>query len=713
MTSPSRLAERLRSARPALGLALAVGVASIVLTVAVARQLGGIGQDAGAFAERWIARAATLDDFEETLRGFRQGEARHALTPPSPERDSAAQALDRAIAAGDSLLAAVAGTGVPDEPEPALDTLRARWGGYVARHRAERPLAGGIDGAAIAAFRAREPAYTAVVDAGRRVGDGLRSGARRVVSRSRRTTIVSAALLAGSAVLTIAALALAELVRRSARARSEAERRWRGITEQPLGLVWEVGGDGRIRYASAATLAMLGRPAEAVLGERLVPLVHPDDRRAVARAVRTAVAERAPLRDLELRVLRPDGSVAWLAVTGQLLGRAAGRPSGIRGLAVDITRRMQAEQALGQGRRLEALGTLAGGVAHDLNNVLAAITGYAQLARMTGGASAAVLDDLLAIEQAADRGTTLVRRILQFARRQPTERTPVRVRTIVDEVVALLRPQLPPQVTIEVAGDARDAEVLADAAELHQAVVNVATNAVHAMRRRGGVLRIALAADAREVRLVIDDEGEGMAPAVLERALEPFFTTRGVGEGTGMGLAVVHGVVHALGGTLALDSRPGAGTSVRITLPRHVAPSVAAPAAPAPVSGGTSRRVLLVDDDDLVARTLARTLERAGHVVECHAEAATALDALRAVPARADVIVTDLTMPGMTGLDLVRAMRETGVTAPVVLCSGYLDELTALEARLLGVVRLLDKPVPPATLLDAVAHPETGGGVAA
>ena len=733
---PPPFVARLRRARPALGLALGVGLASVLLTAAVARQLVGIGEDASALAERWIARAATLADVEATLRTFRQGEARHALAPASPVRDSLATVLDATIATGDRLVAALA-DGVDGEgtDRAAVDTLRARWSGYVRQHRLDRSLAGGEGGPALDAFRQREARYTALSAATRTIGDGLRSGAGRIATRSRRTTLVSAALLAGSVVLTLAALALAETVRRAAQARSEAERRWRELTEQDLGLVWEVDATGRLRFVSAAALDLLGCPAHDVLGRRLLALVPPDDRRTVVAQVRRARETGAPLRDLELRLVRGDGTVAWLAAAGRVLDEAPDRAAGLRGLAVDITRRTQAEAALEQGRRLEAIGTLAGGVAHDLNNVFAAIAGHAQLARLADEVDPQLRDDLGAIDQAATRGATLVRRILQFARRQPTERVPVVVQAIVDEVIALLRPQLPPTIAIVRTADGAAAEVLADPAELHQVIVNLASNAVHAMRRHGGTLRIAVDADDTSVRVAVDDDGDGMSPAVLARALEPFFTTRPVGEGTGMGLAVAHGVVHGLGGTLTLASQPGVGTQVRITVPRHLAPAAvcdtlaadtpAPDAAPgAAAAHGVAprvtpsvvlrdrRRVLLVDDDPLVLRTVARALTRAGHAVECHGAATTALAALRGVPARADVIVTDLTMPGQTGLDLVRALRAAGIGTPVILCSGYLDAPTATDARGLGVTQLLDKPVATAVLLEAIARSATGRAAA-
>lgn len=705
MPSSRPLVTRFRALRPALGLALGIGAAAVLLNVAVARQLVRFGTEAQALAEGWIAHSAALATFQSTARDFRQAEARYALATDAAARVGPQAVLDSTAAVLDRTLVALAGFAADSIAARRTTALAAAWRQYAARHDEADALATGEGSPALAAFRAREPEYGAMLERATALQTALRSDAGQRARRNRGATRTSAVLLSASVLLTLGALALAESVRRNARARATAERRWRELTEQRIGIVWEVDARGRVRFVSAAGLDFIGASDAAVHGRRALALVHPEDRARLVRAARDAAATRSPLRDLEVRVVRPDGTVGWLALSGQPLAALDDDAGGFRGLAVDITRRTQAEAALAQGRRLEALGTLAGGVAHDLNNVFAAITGYAQLAKVQGR-GAGVDEDLDAIEHASDRGATLVRRILQFARRQPTQRAPIDLGAVVAEVVTLLRPQLPAGVTVEVHDAGRPATVLADPAELHQVVVNVCGNALQAMRARGGTLRIALGVRAEQVELVVQDDGEGMAPAVLERALEPFYTTRGVGEGTGMGLAVVHGVVHALGGTLHLASREQVGTTVRIVLPHHVADG-------ASVEGGvrgastpsaehrapTSARVMVVDDDALVARTTTRGLARLGYRVETYAAPMDALAALRTDPTRADLLLTDLTMPGMTGLELIAAARAAGVRMPVLLCSGFLDEATARDARALGVVTLLDKPV----AIDALA----------
>ncbi len=363
----------------------------------------------------------------------------------------------------------------------------------------------------------------------------------------------------------------------------------------------------------------------------------------------------------------------------------------------------QAERALAQSRRLEAVGTLAGGVAHDLNNVLAAVTGYAQLAQLELDPQHPAQPDLAAITAAADRGAALVRRVLQFARQRPTQRLAVEVAELVHEVTQLLRPQLPPHVRVAVDLPNHEIHVLADPTELHQVIVNIASNAVHAMQTRGTTLAVAVTTTSRDVRLTVTDDGDGMPPEVLERAVEPFFTTRDVGDGTGMGLAVAHGVVTGLGGTLHIASTVGIGTRVTVTLPRAAAntsppepPAVATPAVP------ESLHVVVVDDDPQVRNSMVRLIERAGHTVDAYAAAAPALDALRENPSRADIVLTDLTMPVMNGLEFAAALAQIDGAPPVVMCSGYLDIATTQQARSIGIVALLDKPLDAPALLRAL-----------
>lgn len=694
----------------------------MLLNVAVARSLVRIGANAQALVGGWIRSASSLADLEQGLRDFRQREALYALTDVDSVSSLHRAALDSLHAQIDEWMALLQ-VSAPDGALAAdVQAVARSWSDYAQMHGDALSASRGEGSAAIQAFRERESAFQELTDHVRAAQVTLREGAGQMAVRNRRDTLTSAALLGTSILLTLAALALAEAVRRSTRARSAAEQRWQEVANQSLGIIWEVDARGRISFCSSAGFDLLMLPFEQVIGKRALSFVHPDDRRAVLRTARNALARGEPLGDLELRIVRADESQRWIAVSGRALQARGERVRTLRGLAVDITRRMQAERALEQRRRLESLGTLAGGVAHDLNNVLTSVGSYASLARDSLPATHAAVGDLDAIGTAAERGRELVRHVMQFARQQPLDRRPVDLVLVVHEVVQLMRPQMPPHVSLVMNLPDEECVVAGNATELHQVVLNVLANALLAVRGGGQKVQVHLRSDATEAVLRIDDDGVGMSDEVKRRALEPFFSTRQVGEGTGMGLAVVHGVVLSMGGRVDIESEVDTGTSVQITLPTHTAqvagkaettrvatgrpefaPTVAgaSPSAAAEATR-TAQRVMLVDDDDLVRNALRRILERAGHRTECFADVATALHALRADAARADVIVTDLSMPGASGLDFAARLRTVAPRIPLVLVSGYLDDANSERAWALGVRLQLHKPVDAADLLRAI-----------
>ncbi len=702
-TNPLRLFAALRRVSPAVLLAIVIGAGAVALNVLLARQLVEIEQDAHSIAESWIERSATLANFEDGVREFRRHEALFALSPDGPEHRSHTVMLDSLRASNDRTLAALIRLDGGAADSTGTESLRREWSRYRTLHFADRALPSGNDSPSLKRFRDREPLFQQMIAQARGAQVAMRAGARGVAMRSERTTQASQGLLIARTLMVLAVIVLVELLRRSWKERSEAEQRWRDVADQSVGVVWEVGPNGRIRFCSRSGFEVLGREANVVDGRHALRFIHANDRRCILSKLKAAAPTNAPIRDLEVRVVRSDGTLRWLAVSAQPLRTRDGRHDGFRGLAVDITRRTQAEQALAQSRRIEAVGTLAGGVAHDLNNVLAAVTGYAQLAQAELPATHPAQQDMAAITAAAERGAGLVRRVLQFARQRPTQRQPVEIAELVHEVTQLLRPQLPPTVRIRL--DLPDAEslVLADPTELHQVVVNIAANAINAMRDSGTTLGFTVAATEHDVVLTIVDDGAGMSADVLDRAIEPFYTTRDVGEGTGMGLAVAHGVVTSLGGTLHIASTLGKGTTVTVTLPRAVSRTQPAtePAQSAP-NERVSLRVIVVDDDPQVRNAIVRVLERAGHAVDAFAAAPAALDAVRVAPSRADVVLTDLTMPGMNGLEFTALLQAIHGAPPVVMSSGYLDLVTSEQARALGIVTLLDKPVDSGTLLKAL-----------
>lgn len=699
------LTKAFASAGPGFVAALSIGIISITLNIIAARQLVLIGNDSKDVTETWIARTASLASLQDILADFRQQEARLALTQDTTVRRQVSDSLTRLIAQSEAGLVRIAALSMSPDDARQAGSLLSIWNEYRREYYESRVLATGEGSAAILAFREREPLFASLVNQTRVTRDAMTKGLDMLVSRNQRSSRTSTVLLISGIFLTLGAFVVLIALRRSSRARITAENRLLSVIDQSLGIVWEMSRYGRLRYCSKAGYELLQYEPGTLVGVRILSLIHPEDRRRAFNAAIEALTNDLPLGNLELRLLGRDGSTHWVAVSGKLIIKDALTPhlfSG-RGLAVDVTRRYQAELALAQNRRLEALGTLAGGVAHDLNNVFTAVNGYADLLRDQVEDRPDLSADLAAIEAAAQRGTLLVRRILQFARQQVREPRAVSMSDTVQEVVQLLRPQTPSHVRIVVEDLCNGCLVWSDPTELHQIIVNIASNGLHAMETVGTTLKIHLEADETIVHLVISDDGVGMTEEVKERAVEPFFTTRPIGEGTGMGLSVVHGIVKSLNGTLRLTSAPGNGTSVAITLPRaHSGKLDAVATLASNPRNNRSVRVLLVDDEDQVRQSVSRILTLAGCQVEAVASGKEALTELSTDVSKYDLVITDFTMPTMSGIELAEEIRSLSQSIPIVLVSGYLDENTTTKAIAIGITRVLDKPVPRQVLLEVV-----------
>jgi CheY-like chemotaxis protein len=370
---------------------------------------------------------------------------------------------------------------------------------------------------------------------------------------------------------------------------------------------------------------------------------------------------------------------------------------------------------------MEGIGTLAGGIAHDFNNILAVINGYAELCVLNANEPAIIQKSVREIKRAAERATGLVRQILTFSRNEPPKRGAVHMAEVMHDTERLLRVTLPPAIELHVHAPEGLPPVLADATQVEQALLNLCTNAVHAIGEERGAVHMeahALQPEQRlcdrlglplgnYVALVVRDNGPGMDGATQQRIFEPFFTTKPVGQGTGLGLAVVHGVMRTHGGAVDVSSAQGhGGHGSRFTLYFPVAeaaqapapatagtaapPPAAAPAAPPP--DARPRHVMYVDDDQALVFLVQRLLRRRGYEVSGFTDPHEATSALRADPERYDLLVTDYNMPGYSGIDLVRAARAIRPSLPVALASGYVTSEIEQAALAEGARALIHKP---------------------
>ena len=374
------------------------------------------------------------------------------------------------------------------------------------------------------------------------------------------------------------------------------------------------------------------------------------------------------------------------------------------------------EEQLARSEKLTALGTLAGGLAHDFGNVLAGIAGHAELLGLDVDGNASAQESLAQIFAGVRRAQGLVDQVLAFARRRPPARRPLRLDALVAEAVAFIAGRVPPNVTLTVADDGAP-PVLGDATQLLQAFDNLVTNALHALAESGGAITIrldtlqlegmAMPADrepGRYARLRIGDTGPGIAKAHLPRIFEPFFTTKGAGRGTGLGLAVVHGVIEAHDGMIGVESAPGEGALFTILLPAASAAATrSTPTGSDEIPRGAGERVLVVDDESIVVEATVRQLRRLGYRATGSTDPAAALAQVRADPQAVDAVLTDFTMPGMHGGELAQGLRAARADLPLLLMSANLADMPAAERALFAAA--MAKPFSATTLaetLDAV-----------
>jgi len=382
----------------------------------------------------------------------------------------------------------------------------------------------------------------------------------------------------------------------------------------------------------------------------------------------------------------------------------------------DITERRKLEAQFRQAQKMESMGQLAGGIAHDFNNILGAVVGNLSLAQQEAAGQPRLLEFLNEISLASRRASDLVKQILMFSRQNKPEREPVRLNHVVLEALKLLRASMPASIRIQT-DLASTPTVLANTSAIHQVVMNLGTNAWHAMRDQPGVLKVVLNvfnADVdfariqaglrpgRYVQLCVSDTGHGMDAGTIERIFDPFFTTKAVGEGTGLGLAVVQGIMQNHDGVITVYSEPGQGTAFHLYFPVFEAAEAAPEIISSPVPQGRGEHILFVDDEAALTRIGKKILERLGYRVTTMNSPTDALAALREQPEAFDLVITDITMPVMDGAKLGSQLLQIQPRLPIILTTGYSLIMTEERVRELGFRELLVKPIPARALGEAV-----------
>jgi PAS domain S-box-containing protein len=491
----------------------------------------------------------------------------------------------------------------------------------------------------------------------------------------------------------------------------DADRPYRAVIENMRDGALSVRADGLILYANRQFAAMLGRPLESLLGRDLFAYVDPNDRPALQGLLDSALPDGAH-GNMEFmtdsrKPLLVHVSLAPLKIDGTKV---------LAGVVADMTEERQAQLRLRQIERMEALGRLAGGVAHDLNNILQPIVVNAELLLEGTEPGSQRRDMLNNIIAAATRQKGLVKRILSFTRPIAQVLRPLSVTPLVVEAVNLLKPSLPGNIDIRLTSNSAADIIKGDATEIHELVTNLCSNAVDAMELAGGTVEVSVqdltltrespAFDlkpGRYLKLAVKDTGVGIPPGDLDRIFDPFFTTKEVGKGTGIGLSIVRGIVKNHGGSITVQSRVRQGTEMTVFLPVAAALPLQADRNLRDLERKASgRRILVVDDEELVLDTVRRALMSFGHLPTTVNDPAAALAMLQTMPGLFDMAIIDQNMPKMTGLKLAAEIRRINPAMPILLATGYSKTVEDRSLQASGVTAVVMKPLDLKDLASAI-----------
>ena len=489
-----------------------------------------------------------------------------------------------------------------------------------------------------------------------------------------------------------------------ANALQESEEKYRDLVEDINDVIFSTDQDGIVTYISPAVKSSMGYDPQEITGESFTDYIHEDDLPMVLEKFAEVLAGN--IIPSEYRIRAKTDEFRWIHSSSRVVTKDD-QITGIRGSFTDITEKKKLEEQLRQSAKMESIGTLAGGIAHDFNNILGIIVGNTELAMDDVPEWNPARINLEEIHAAALRARDVVRQILAFSRKSPLEMKTVRISPIVKESLKLLRSSIPTTIEIQQDISSKLDTVRADPNQVNQVLINLCTNAAHAMRDNGGVLAVALenvsltedtVNDYNEliprkyVKLTVSDTGKGIDPQVIKRIFEPYFTTQGIGEGSGMGLAVVHGIVKSHGGDILIESEPGKGTTVHVLFPvieRELEPEIAT-GADVPLG---NEKILFVDDEKAIVDVIQIMLERLGYQVAAKTSSLEALEAFRATPDKYDMVITDFTMPDMTGMELAKNLLELRPDIPIILCTGFSDRINEDKAKSRGIRAFVMKPV--------------------
>lgn len=495
-----------------------------------------------------------------------------------------------------------------------------------------------------------------------------------------------------------------------------SEEKFRNLVETTSDWIWEIDADFRYTYASPRIKGLLGYEPEEVIGKTPFDLMLPDEAKKIMAEMSDIGRTKQPIASLKNWNRHKNGHNVLLETSAIPLFDVNNNLKGYRGIDRDITEKKRLEEQVLQKQKMEAIGTLAAGITHDFNNILSMIIGNTELAAKDIANDDPVKDKLEKVLTASFRARDVVRQLLHFCRKSIEDRKPLFPIPLIKESLKLIKASIPKTIKVIEDFPEKSLALLADQTQIHQVVINLCTNAVHAMTENGGILEISiddlyLKKDALlfdpdlipgdYILMSVSDTGHGIDPAVMERIFDPYFTTKGVDEGTGLGLSVVHGIVKSHGGGIQVMSTVGKGSNFRIYLPAIREDPKDVPQTTQNIPGG-NERVLLIDDEEMLVELTKELLTALGYQVEGFNDPVKAVAAFLAEPDRFDLVITDMTMPKMTGDRVAEAILSIRPDIPILLCTGFNQKINAETALDMGITGYAEKPMDMKTLAEKV-----------
>jgi PAS domain S-box-containing protein len=463
--------------------------------------------------------------------------------------------------------------------------------------------------------------------------------------------------------------------------------------------------NGEVQYLSPSFTELFGWRMDELKGKR-IPFVPESEKESTFNEIRRVLATGKSSRNFQTKRSTKDGRLLDIYISASKYDDNEGNPVGLLVILKDVTDTKAMEIQLQRAQKMDALGTLAGGIAHDFNNVLTAVMGLIEMEYLGAETGSRTYDRMEKALAACGRARDLVKQILTFSTRGEQRRKPLHIGSVVEDALQMMQAILPTTIVIQTDLEEGQAKILGDYTQIHQIIVNLCTNAAHSMRRGGGILGINLkevevddnhSSDYPDLlpgcylRLTVRDTGEGMDRRTRERIFEPFFTTKPPGEGAGVGLSVVHGIVKSHNGKIVVRSEPGNGSTFELFFPRveGVEETEEKPPQRLPVG---NERILLVDDEEIVIAMTSEMLGILGYEVVAAQQSSKALEIFRSQPDWFQLIITDQTMPGMTGMELTAEILRVKQDIPIILCTGYSNENIWETASNIGIRKILSKP---------------------